>query len=95
MSQWQETVYFVGNVPFDATEPDLTEVFKAKGHRVSTVKIARDVDGVRSRGFGFVTILTDDPDAIIKDMYGVELNGRCLRVDVSTSKRSHGDGGPA
>ena len=83
---WGEVIFFVGNVPFDSTENELRDVFVAAGCRVSKVKIARDGESHRSRGFGFVTLLTEDPEQVVQDLYGVELKGRNLRVQVSTSE---------
>ena len=87
----REVTLFVGNLAFSAEESDLTAAFEAQGCRVSLVKISRDADGEKSRGYGFVTILTESADAIIESMYGSAICGRNIRVDYSTSARSRED----
>ncbi len=89
----REVTLFIGNLAFSAEEADLTAAFQSHGCRVSLVKISRDADGEKSRGYGFVTVLTEDPDAIIESMYGTEICGRNIRVDYSTSARSKEDSG--
>jgi len=44
---------YIGNIPNDVTEEELTEVFHAYGH-VEHVKIIKDKYTGESRGFGFV-----------------------------------------
>jgi len=87
MSKYIEQTFFVGNLHFEATESDLTDAFRSHGYKVGTTKIARDKGSDRSMGFGFVTVLCDDEDAILGEMYGVEVLGRPIRVQVSTSMR--------
>ena len=50
---------YVGNLPFSATEQDLSETFAECG-TVDSVKIITDRDTGRSKGFGFVEMSTDD-----------------------------------
>ncbi len=84
----QEATLFIGNLAFEATENDLVEAFESHGQRVSLVKVSRDADGLKSRGYAFVTVLTDDVSSVIESMYGIAICGRNIRVDVSTSARS-------
>jgi len=83
-----ERTYFVGNLAWAVDEAALRAAFEEKGHRTSLVKISREADGERSRGFGFVRVLTDDAEAVITSMYGHEIEGRAIRVDYSTSSRT-------
>lgn len=85
-NHWGEVIFFVGNVPFDCEETELRDVFVAAGCQISKVKIARDAESNRSRGFGFVTLLTDDAEAIVRELYGMDLDGRNLRIAISTSE---------
>ena len=50
---------YVGNLPFDATEATIEELFAQFGE-ISEVALIRDRDSKRSRGFGFVTFASAD-----------------------------------
>src|SRR5919197_5137375 len=70
---------FVGNLSFQTTESDLTEMFSHHGV-VETVAIITDRETGRSKGFGFVT-MTEGADKAIAQLSGSELNGRMLTVN--------------
>ena len=80
---------FVGNLAFDTTEETLRSLFSEAGV-VTTVKLMSDNEG-RSRGFGFVEF-ADSNMALnaIKNMNGVELNGRTMRVNYSSNSHLEG-----
>lgn len=72
---------FVGNLSFDAKEPDVKRVFESFGI-VSSVVIKMKARKAKSRGFGFVEM----PDALqaqtaITGLSGKELMGRPLIVN--------------
>ncbi len=69
---------FVGNLPFDATEVELHHFFSTDLD-VGVVKVVRDRETGRSRGFAFVEV--DDPERMITQFNGRELEGRLLKVD--------------
>ena len=46
---------YIGNLDYDTTEDELRQAFASYG-QVSSVKIIKDRDTFRSRGFGFVEI---------------------------------------
>src|SRR5439155_22693731 len=48
---------YIGNLSYDATERDLSALFNGVG-RVQTAEIVTHKDTYRSKGFGFVTMLT-------------------------------------
>ncbi|KDQ65030.1 hypothetical protein JAAARDRAFT_43836 [Jaapia argillacea MUCL 33604] len=72
------------------TERDLEEEFSRFG-RVEKVVIVYDQrQSDRSRGFGFITMGTVDEAArCVKELNGVDLNGRRIRVDYSVTDRPH------
>jgi len=70
---------FVGNLPWSASEADLQEFFSKYG-TITSIKIMKDNQTGRSRGFGFIT-LTGDADRAIADLDGKDLKGRPLRVN--------------
>ena len=49
---------YVGNLPYESTEEDLTEAFSAHGE-VESVTVIRDRDTGRSKGFAFVEMPTN------------------------------------
>jgi len=71
---------FVGNLPFKSTEDDIRELFEAYGE-VQTVKIIKDHDTGRSRGFGFVEMDDDSAQSSIDALNNSDFGGRPLHVD--------------
>ncbi|MBF0107741.1 MAG: RNA-binding protein [Magnetococcales bacterium] len=69
---------FVGNLPFEATEVELHHFFST-GLVVGVVKVVRDRETGRSRGFAFVEV--EDPEKMIILFNGRQLDGRVLKVD--------------
>ncbi|KZT20668.1 RNA-binding domain-containing protein, partial [Neolentinus lepideus HHB14362 ss-1] len=75
------------------TERDLEDEFNRFG-RVEKVVIVYDqrvsACSDRSRGFGFITMSnTEEAGRCIKELNGVEMNGRRIRVDYSVTDRPH------
>jgi len=70
---------FIGNLPWEATESDITEFFSKYGN-VSQVKLMKDNQTGRPRGFGFVT-LNGDAARAITELDGKEMKGRMIRVN--------------
>ena len=90
---------FVGNLPYDANEDSLRDVFGKYGEITNlTLPINRETG--RSRGFGFVTF-SDPMDAkeAHEKLTGHTINGRALRLDYDAGKDKKqeagylGDGG--
>lgn len=83
---------FVGNLPFSATEAQLTELFGKHGE-VSSAAIVKDKFTDRSRGFGFVEMATSEAaTAAISALNGHEMDGRALTVN-EAKPRTEGSGG--
>ncbi|MHC4550143.1 MAG: RNA recognition motif domain-containing protein [Planctomycetota bacterium] len=81
------TKIFVGNMPFEATEQDLTDLFSADGRKVERVSIVTDRDSGRPRGFAFVEMSSaSEASAAIAALDGQELHGRALRVNEAHDK---------
>ena len=91
---------YVGNLPYTATEEDVTGLFAAFGP-VERVKIITDRETGRSKGFAFVTLGDQSQlNAAIEALEGHDFQGRALRVNASEPKeprpggsRSGGGGG--
>ena len=72
---------YVGNLPFEVTEADLTAVF-AKYGSVKRVQIPTDHETGRTRGFGFVEMSSEaEEQAAIAALDGAEWMGRDLKVN--------------
>lgn len=72
---------YVGNLPFNATDDELREMFEQHGS-VSSASVIMDRETGRSRGFGFVEM--DDQSAgqaAIDALNGADMGGRPLRVN--------------
>jgi RNA recognition motif-containing protein len=79
---------YVGNLPYTATEEDLTGLFAAYGP-VERVKIITDRETGRSKGFAFVTLGDQSQlNAAIEAFNGYDYQGRALRVNASEPKES-------
>ena len=90
---------FVGNMTFQTTESDLTELFRPFG-QVTRVHVAMDRETGRARGFAFVEMPNDD-EAVkaIAGLDGKDVGGRNLKVSEARPKErrparsSSGNGG--
>jgi RNA recognition motif-containing protein len=77
---------FVGNMSFQTTESDLTELFKPFG-QVGRVHLPTDRETGRARGFAFVEMPNDEEAAkAIAGLDGKEVNGRNLKVNEARPK---------
>lgn len=84
------TKIYVGNLPWRATDAQLSELFGAHGE-VTDARIVTDRETGRSRGFGFVTMASADAaQAAIRALNGYSLEGRSLVVNEA---REQGGGG--
>ena len=78
---------YVGNLPWQATEAELTSSFEAHGQVISARMVTERETG-RSRGFGFVEVEDADAQKMIKAMNGSSLGGRALIVNEARPKQS-------
>lgn len=73
---------FVGNLPYSATEADLTNFFSQAGVTIDSVNVMRDRFTGEARGFGFVEIHDDGAASrAIEACNGRDLMGRALVVN--------------
>ena len=74
---------YVGNLSFEATEADVTNVFKEYGE-VKKVYLPSDRETGKMRGFGFVEMETENQEsAAIDKLNGSEWMGRILKVNIA------------
>ena len=84
---------FVGNLNFNTSEADLRQLFEAYG-QVDRVSILTDRETGRSRGFGFVEMVSaEDAEKAIAALNGSQLGGRTLNVNEARPKTERGGGG--
>ena len=87
------TKLYVGNLPFDATENDLSDLFAGFGP-VTEVNLIMDRASGRPRGFAFVSMATPEgAQAAITAMASQEFKGRTLTVNEARPREERGGGG--
>jgi RNA recognition motif-containing protein len=86
---------YVGNLPYSATEDQLTELFGRAG-KVDNVRVMRDMATGRARGFAFVEMASDE-EALkaISEFHEQQMDGRALVVNEARPKPEGGFGGPS
>ncbi|MFM2196840.1 MAG: hypothetical protein RLZZ505_272 [Verrucomicrobiota bacterium] len=84
---------YVGNLPYTATEGDVSDLFAAYGP-VERVKIITDRDSGQSKGFAFVTLGDQSQlNAAIEGLNDHDYQGRALRVNASEPREARPSGG--
>ena len=84
---------YVGNLPYSATEDQLTELFGRAG-KVESVRVMRDMATGRARGFAFVEMGSDDDaQKAISEFHQHQMDGRALVVNEARPKPEGGFGG--
>ena len=84
---------YVGNLPFSATEQDLSDKFAACG-TVESVKLITDRDTGRIKGFGFIEMASDaEAQAAIDSLNGSDYEGRPMKVNEARPQQKRSGGG--
>ena len=89
---------YVGNLPYKATDEELTALFSTVGD-VASARVMRDMATGRARGFGFVEMTTDEAAAqAIEKLHQHQMDGRAIVVNEAQPKpagggRNFGGGG--
>ena len=85
-----ETKLYVGNLPYTATETELTTLFSKAG-TVKSVTLITDRETGRSKGFGFVEMENDaDAQKAISMLNGTELGNRSLTLNIARPRWAPG-----
>ncbi len=87
---------FIGNLSFSVTDEALNELFVEANIPIASVKLMRDQETGRSRGFAFVELAPEaDMESAISQLNGKVLEGRPLTVNEARQQkpRSFGGGG--
>ncbi|MBI2845801.1 MAG: RNA-binding protein [Chloroflexi bacterium] len=84
---------YVGNLPYEATEEELRELFSQAGG-VRSVSIITDRNTGRSKGFAFVEMETRaEAQKAISSINGHTLGDRQIRVSEARPREERGGGG--
>lgn len=72
---------YVGNLPYTTTDAELKEMFSQSGTVSEAVVISDKMSG-RSKGFGFVTMSTDEEaQKAVEQFNGKDMGGRSIVVN--------------
>ncbi len=84
---------YVGNLSFNTEEQQIEQLFATLGE-VSSVRLIRDRDTGRSRGFGFVEMATEaQGKAACEQLDQRDFEGRRLTVNEAKPQERSGGGG--
>lgn len=83
----QKRTLYIGNLAYTAVEEDLEQAFEAFGE-IEDIKLMRDRETGRSRGFAFITFEKESESEAAKVMDGKEVAGRPIRVNEAREKQS-------
>ncbi len=78
---------YVGNLSYDTTDSSLQAAFAAVG-KVEEAVVVQDRETGRSRGFGFVTMATEqDATNAVQRLDGASLDNRTIKVNEANPPR--------
>ena len=79
---------FVGNIPYEATEEKLKEIFSEVGQVVS-FKLVYDRENGKPRGYGFCEYQNPETaNCAMRNLNTYEIGGRTLRVDSACTEKN-------
>ena len=77
---------YVGNLSYNLNEEELAELFSQYGEVIS-VKIVKDQETGRAKGFGFVEMADETEGAeAIEKLDGTDVRGRSMKVNPAKPK---------
>ena len=85
---------YLGNLPFKATEEEVSALFAEVGVQPDSLTLLRDRFTGQPRGFGFAEIRDDsEAEKVIAALNGKQFLGRALVVNEARPMREGGGGG--
>lgn len=85
---------YVGNLPFQVTEEQLSAFFSQTGVTAANVTLVRDRFSGQPRGFGFVEVNSDEEaERAIQGLNGQDLMGRNIVVNEARPPKEGGGRG--
>jgi RNA recognition motif-containing protein len=89
------TKLYIGNLSFKLSEPELTDLFARLNIPVANVKVIRDMETGRSRGFAFAELAPEaDMAKAIQELNGKVIDGRALTVNEARPQVKRDFGAP-
>ncbi|MCH7695140.1 MAG: RNA-binding protein [Proteobacteria bacterium] len=82
---------FVGNLPTEASEQSVRELFSEYG-TVRSIELIADIFTRKCRGFGFVEMEGHEARAAVAGLDGKDYNGKYLRVRFEDPRKKRGKG---
>ena len=82
---------FVGNLPTEASEQSVRELFSEYG-TVRSIELIADIFKRKCRGFGFVEMEGHEARASVAGLDGKDYNGKYLRVRFEDPRKKRGKG---
>lgn len=82
---------YVGNLPYEATEDEVREMFAEFGE-VQSVAMINDRDTGRFRGFSFVEMDDEAANDAIEALDGKDVGGRSIKVNEARPREERGGG---
>lgn len=81
---------YVGNLPYKANEDAVRDLFQQSGNVVN-VRLMKDRQTGRRRGFGFVEVTAKDAGKVIQKLNDFEYEGRTLKVREAKERQDNED----
>lgn len=82
---------YIGNLPWRLVETDLLNCFEPYGIIEGSVKVIRDRESNRSKGYGFIEV--ERGEDAIREMNGKEVLGRGLKVSEAVRSKQARENG--
>ena len=82
---------FLGNLPFKASEEDLTDLFQSVGVTPDSVQLMRDRQTGQSRGFGFAEVPDSQGNQAVEAVNGRQVMGRAIVVNEARPMTERGN----
>lgn len=94
MSRPPSKVVYLGDIPFDLTEDQVSELLRSVGPLIS-FKLVHDRDKPRHRGYGFAEFATVEAATVAVNTFNnLQVKGRSLRADFSNQATGESNGRP-
>ena len=88
----QQNKLYVGSLPYTIDESQLEEIFSSYGD-LDEIKLIRDRDTGRSKGFAFITFATQHAAEKALEQNGKEIDGQTIKVNIAKEKDARGGRG--
>ena len=82
----QKRTLYIGNLAYTAVEEDLDIAFESFGE-IEDIKLMRDRETGRSRGFAFITFETEEEANAAMTMDGKDVAGRSIKVNQAKERQ--------